>query len=303
MRRLILIALLGSIAQLVDGTLGMAYGVTASTALLITGITPAVASASVHLAEVGTTLASGLSHWRFGNVDWRVVALIGVPGGVGAFAGATFLSSLSTESASVWVAGLLLLLGVYILARFGTGRVRAIVEGRPAGRFLGPLGLVAGFIDATGGGGWGPVANSALLSSGKLAPRRAVGSVNAAEFIVSVAASVGFLFGLGRQNLPFSIVGALLVGGVLVAPLAAWLVSRLATRWLGVGVGLVLILTNARTLLNGLDVATTPRYAVYGALVLGWAAVVFYGVRFAGRRAVAEAERLLDDERDLETAS
>jgi uncharacterized protein len=302
-RRLILIALLGSIAQLVDGTLGMAYGVTASTALLITGITPAVASASVHLAEVGTTLASGLSHWRFGNVDWRVVALIGVPGGVGAFAGATFLSSLSTESASVWVAGLLLLLGVYILARFGTGRVRAIVEGRPAGRFLGPLGLVAGFIDATGGGGWGPFANSALLSSGKLAPRRAVGSVNAAEFIVSVAASVGFLFGLGRQNLPFSIVGALLIGGVLVAPLAAWLVSRLATRWLGVGVGLVLILTNARTLLNGLDVATTPRYAVYGALVLGWAAVVFYGVRFAGRRAVAEAERLLDDERDLETVS
>lgn len=301
MRRLILIALLGSVAQLVDGTLGMAYGVTASTALLITGITPAVASASVHLAEVGTTLASGLSHWRFGNVDWRVVALIGVPGGVGAFAGATFLSSLSTESASIWVAGLLLLLGVYILARFGTGKVRAIVEGRPAGRFLGPLGLVAGFIDATGGGGWGPVANSALLSSGKLAPRRAVGSVNAAEFIVSVAASVGFLFGLGGKHLPFSIVGALLVGGVLAAPLAAWLVSRLATRWLGVGVGLVLILTNARTLLNGLDVATGPRYAAYGALILGWAAVVAYGVRFAGRRAVAEAEHALDEaDRDTE---
>ncbi|HEY9338920.1 MAG TPA: sulfite exporter TauE/SafE family protein, partial [Kribbella sp.] len=271
MRRLILIALLGSIAQLVDGTLGMAYGVTASTALLITGITPAVASASVHLAEVGTTLASGLSHWRFGNVDWRVVALIGVPGAAGAFAGATFLSSLSTESASLWVAGLLLLLGVYILVRFGTGKVRAVIEGRPAGRFLGPLGLVAGFIDATGGGGWGPVANSALLSSGKLAPRRAVGSVNAAEFLVSVAASIGFLFGLGGKNLPFGIVAALLIGGVLAAPLAAWLVSRLATRWLGVGVGLVLILTNARTVLNGLDVAAGPRYAVYAALVLGWA--------------------------------
>ncbi len=302
MRRLILIALLGSIAQLVDGTLGMAYGVTASTALLMTGISPAVASASVHLSEVGTTLASGLSHWRFGNVDWRVVALIGVPGAVGAFAGATFLSSLSTESASVWVAALLLLLGVYILVRFGTGKVRAVIEGRPAGRFLGPLGLVAGFIDATGGGGWGPVANSALLSSGKLAPRRAVGSVNAAEFLVSVAASIGFLFGLGRQNLPLGIVAALLIGGVLVAPLAAWLVSRLATRWLGVGVGLVLILTNARTLLNGLDVAAGPRYAVYAVLVLGWAAIVAYGVRIAGRRAVTEAERLLD-ERELEPAS
>ena len=166
---------------------------------------------------------------------------------------------------------------------------------------------MAGFIDATGGGGWGPVANSALLSSGKLAPRRAVGSVNAAEFLVSVAASIGFLFGLGRQNLPLGIVAALLIGGVLVAPLAAWLVSRLATRWLGVGVGLVLILTNARTLLNGLDVAAGPRYAVYAALVLGWAVVVSYGVRIAGRRAVTEAEHVLEahslDERDLEPAS
>ncbi len=294
MRRLILIALLGSVAQLVDGTLGMAYGVTATTALLITGISPAVASASVHLAEVGTTLASGLSHWRFGNVDWRVVALIGIPGGVGAFAGATFLSNLSTESASLWVAALLLLLGVYILARFATGKVRAVIEGKVGGKFLGPLGLVAGFIDATGGGGWGPVATSSLLSSGKLAPRRTVGSVSAAEFIVSVAASIGFLYGLGSANIPLRIVAALLIGGVIAAPLAAWLVSRLATRWLGVGVGLVLILTNARTLLKGLDVADGPRYLVYGVLVVLWAGVVAYGVRAAGRRPVVEAEKELE---------
>ncbi|MFI7066308.1 sulfite exporter TauE/SafE family protein [Kribbella sp. NPDC050124] len=297
MRRLILIALLGSVAQLVDGTLGMAYGVTATTALLITGITPAVASASVHLAEVGTTLASGVSHWRFGNVDWRVVALIGVPGGVGAFAGATFLSNLSTESASLWVAALLLLLGIYILVRFATGKVRAVLEGRPAGKFLGPLGLVAGFIDATGGGGWGPVATSTLLSSGKLEPRRTVGSVSAAEFIVSVCASIGFLLGLGKENLPLGIVGALLTGGVLAAPLAAWLVSRLATRWLGVGVGLVLVLTNARTLLKGIGVAENLRYLAYGVLVVGWAAVVAYSVRTTGRRADARVER----ERELET--
>ncbi|WBQ02815.1 sulfite exporter TauE/SafE family protein [Kribbella sp. CA-293567] len=294
MRRLILIALLGSLAQLVDGTLGMAYGVTATTALLITGITPAVASASVHLAEVGTTLASGLSHWRFGNVDWRVVALIGVPGGVGAFAGATFLSNLSTESASLWVAGLLLLLGVYILARFATGKVRAVIEGKVGGKFLGPLGLVAGFIDATGGGGWGPVATSSLLGSGKLEPRRTVGSVSAAEFIVSVAASIGFLYGLGSSNIPLGIVAALLIGGVLAAPLAAWLVSRLATQWLGVGVGLVLILTNARTLLKGIGVAEGPRYLVYAGLVLLWAGVVAYGVRIAGRRKAAESAKELE---------
>nr|WP_238356376.1 sulfite exporter TauE/SafE family protein [Kribbella italica] len=279
--------MLGSVAQLVDGTLGMAYGVTATTALLITGITPAVASASVHLSEVGTTLASGLSHWRFGNVDWRVVALIGVPGGVGAFAGATFLSNLSTESASLWVAALLILLGVYILARFATGKVRGVIQGRVGGRFLGPLGLVAGFVDATGGGGWGPVATSALLGSGKLAPRKTVGSVNAAEFIVSVAASLGFLFGLGNENIPYEIVAALLIGGVIAAPLAAWLVSRLATQWLGVGVGLVLILTNARTLLKGLEVGTGARFAVYGVLVALWAGVVAYGVR---RSAAERAE-------------
>jgi uncharacterized membrane protein YfcA len=292
-RRLILIALLGSVAQLVDGTLGMAYGVTATTALLITGITPAVASAAVHLSEVGTTLASGLSHWRFGNVDWRVVALIGVPGGVGAFAGATFLSNLSTESASLWVAALLILLGVYILARFATGKVRAVIQGQVGGRFLGPLGLVAGFVDATGGGGWGPVATSALLGSGKLAPRKTVGSVNAAEFIVSVAASLGFLFGLGNENIPYEIVAALLIGGVIAAPLAAWLVSRLATQWLGVGVGLVLIITNARTLMKGLEVATGARFVVYGVLAVLWAGVVAYGVR---RSALQRAE-----EKELET--
>ncbi|MEV6285067.1 sulfite exporter TauE/SafE family protein [Kribbella sp. NPDC051770] len=292
MRRLILIALLGSVAQLVDGTLGMAYGVTATTALLITGITPAVASAAVHLSEVGTTLASGLSHWRFGNVDWRVVALIGVPGGAGAFAGATFLSSLSTESASLWVAALLILLGVYILARFAMGKIRVVIEGRVGGKFLGPLGLIAGFVDATGGGGWGPVATSALLGSGKLAPRKTVGSVNAAEFIVSVAASLGFLFGLGGENIPYGIVAALLVGGVIAAPFAAWLVSRLATRWLGVGVGLVLILTNARTLMKGLEVGTAGRFTAYGVLVVLWAGVVTYGLRRA--RAAAPEEKELE---------
>ena len=281
MRRLVLIALLGTVAQLVDGTLGMAYGVTATTALLITGITPAVASAAVHLSEVGTTLASGLSHWRFGNVDWRVVALIGVPGGIGAFAGATFLSGLSTDSASLWVAGLLILLGLYLLARFATGKVRAVMEGRPAGKFLGPLGLVAGFVDATGGGGWGPIATSSLLSSGKLEPRKTVGSVNTAEFIVAVAASIGFLFGLGRQNIPYAVVGALLIGGVVAAPIAAWLVSRLSTRWLGVTVSLVLILTNARNLLNGLGASDSLRYLAYAVLVLLWASVVTYST---GRR-------------------
>jgi len=288
-RKLVVVALLGSLAQLVDGTLGMAYGVTATTALLVAGITPAVASASVHLSEVGTTLASGISHWRFGNVDWRVVGLIGVPGGVGAFTGATVLSGLSTESASRWVAALLIGLGLYILARFATGRVRAVVTGRPAGRLLGPLGLVAGFIDATGGGGWGPVATSTLLGSGRLEPRKTVGSVNTAEFIVAVAASAGFLVGLGRQNVPVDLVLALLAGGVLAAPVAAYLVSRVPVRWLGVGVGGLLVLTNARTLLTASGIGTGGRFAAYVAIVALWLAAAVVGARLLRQQRAAVA--------------
>ena len=284
MRKLVVVALLGSLAQLVDGTLGMAYGVTATTALLVAGITPAVASASVHLSEVGTTLASGISHWRFGNVDWRVVGLIGVPGGVGAFTGATVLSGLSTESASRWVAALLIGLGLYILARFATGRVRTVVTGRPAGRLLGPLGLVAGFIDATGGGGWGPVATSTLLGSGRLEPRKTVGSVNTAEFIVAVAASAGFLVGLGRQNVPVDLVLALLAGGVLAAPVAAYLVSRVPVRWLGVSVGGLLVLTNARTLLTASGIGIGGRFAAYVAIVALWLAAAVVGARLLRRQ-------------------
>ncbi|WP_244172521.1 sulfite exporter TauE/SafE family protein, partial [Streptomyces europaeiscabiei] len=157
MRTLVLLALAGLGAQLVDGSLGMAYGVTSTTLLLAMGTNPAIASATVHLAEIGTTLMSGASHWRFGNVDWKVVARIGVPGAVGAFLGATVLSSLSTEVAGPVMSLILLGLGLYVMSRF---TLRGLPEerlGRPLRkRFLSPLGLVAGFLDATGGGGWGP---------------------------------------------------------------------------------------------------------------------------------------------------
>src|SRR5918997_2564181 len=121
----------------------MAYGVTSSTLLLVAGIAPASASASVHLAEIGTTLAAGAAHWRFGNVDWRVVRRIALPGGIGAFAGATFLSSISTEAAAPWMAGILLTLGFYLLIRFARPLTARKAAGPLRGRFLGPLGLVA----------------------------------------------------------------------------------------------------------------------------------------------------------------
>src|SRR5262245_10889952 len=165
MRKLVLLALVGLGAQLVDGSLGMAYGVTSTTLLLAIGTNPAAASATVHLAEIGTCLVSGASHWRFGNVDWKVVVKIGVPGALGAFAGATFLSSLSTETAAPLMSIILLALGVYILIRFTAFGLPTDKLGKPLRkRFLAPLGIVAGFVDSTGGGGWGPVGTPAILA-------------------------------------------------------------------------------------------------------------------------------------------
>jgi uncharacterized membrane protein YfcA len=260
----------------------MAYGVTSSTLLLVAGLAPASASASVHLAEIGTTLAAGAAHWRFGNVDWRVVVRIGVPGAAGAFAGATLLSSISTEAAGPWMSGILLALGMYLLVRFA----RPVVT-RAAGplrrRFLAPLGLVAGFVDATGGGGWGPVATPSLLVSGRMEPRKVVGSVDAAEFVVAGAASIGFLVGLGTGGFVWSTVVALLAGGIVAAPIAAWLVRIVPAQLLGAGVGGLIVLTNARTLMRAFEVAGEVRAVVYVALAVAWAAAAGFAVRVLRR--------------------
>jgi uncharacterized protein len=282
MRQLVLLALVGLGAQLVDGSLGMAYGVTSTTLLLAIGTNPAAASATVHLAEIGTTLVSGFSHWRFGNVDWKVVAKIGIPGAVGAFAGATFLSSLSTETAAPVMSLILLALGVYILVRFTTFGLPRHNLGKPLRkRFLGPLGLVAGFVDSTGGGGWGPVGTPAILASGRLEPRKTIGSIDTSEFLVALAASLGFLFGIGSEGVNFTWVLALLIGGVIAAPIAAWLVRHIPPRVLGSAVGGIIILTNTRTLLRSdwIDAGDGVRYPVYAVIYIVWAAALAYSIR------------------------
>ncbi|BCJ77727.1 UPF0721 transmembrane protein [Catellatospora sp. IY07-71] len=290
MRKLLIMALVGLAAQLVDGALGMAYGVTSSTLLLVAGISPATASASVHLAEVGTTLASGIAHWRFGNVDWRVVRNIALPGAVGAFAGATVLSSISTEAAIPWTAGILLALGMYLLIRFA----RPLRPTRPRPlptRFLSPLGLFAGFIDATGGGGWGPVATPTLLASGSMEPRKVIGSVGASEFLVAGAASVGFLIGLGSEGFVLPTVAALLVGGVIAAPLAAWLVRHVPAQLLGAFVGGLIILVNTRSLLRVAGVEGELGVYAYPLVLAAWAVALSFAVR-AWRRTRAVAPEI-----------
>ena len=308
MKTLILLALAGLGAQLVDGSLGMAYGVTSTTLLLAIGTNPAAASATVHLAEIGTTLASGLSHWKFGNVDWKVVAKVGVPGAIGSFAGATVLSNLSTEVAAPVMALILLALGLYLLVRFTFRGIDRRNLGKPVRkRFLTPLGLVAGFVDATGGGGWGPVGTPALLASGRMEPRKVIGSIDTSEFLVAVAASLGFLFALGNQGVDFAWVAALLAGGLIAAPIAAWLVRHVPPRLLGSLVGGIIVLTNTRTLLRSdwIDAGDPVRYTAYAVIYVVWAAAVAYSFNeYRKDRAqesadalAAEAERLAEAER------
>lgn len=279
MRSLIIFTLVGAGAQLVDGALGMAFGVTASTLLVLSGVAAAQASAAVHLAEVGTTLASGLSHWRFKNIDWSIVAKLGGPGAVGAFLGATVLSSLSTERAAPLMAGILLAIGVYVLLRFSLGRPPGLRGTRTphTAKFLAPLGFFGGFIDASGGGGWGPVTTSTLLSRGKTAPRTVIGSVSASEFLVAVSASLGFLVGLREEflhNLP--IVLGLAAGGVLAAPLAAWLVTKVSPALLGTIVGGVIVITNSQKLITYLGITGGASTAVYLTILIAWAALIGY---------------------------
>ena len=203
MRRLVLLALVGLGAQLVDGSLGMGYGVTSATLLVAAGIAPVAASAAIHFSELGTTLVSGLSHHKLGNTDWRTVGVLAAPGFVGAFAGATLLVNLDTDVAVPVVAVLLIALGTFVTFRFLTPR-RLRFGPRPSARFLAPLGLFAGTLDAVGGGGWGPVGTSSLLASGRLEPRKVVGSVDTAEFVVAVGGSLGFLVGLGAHGIEWA---------------------------------------------------------------------------------------------------
>jgi uncharacterized membrane protein YfcA len=294
MEGLVLLALLavaGFAAQLVDGALGMGYGITSSTILLLIGLSPAAASASVHIAKIGTGASSGLAHHRFGNVDWKVVRRIALPGGIGAFIGATVLSALSTESSRPLSSLFLFVLGIYVVMRYLAGGLRVLRKGTPRLRFLIPLGLIGGFVDATGGGGWGPVATPALLADGRLAPNRVIGTVSASEFVVAVAASAGFIFGIGVAGVRLDYVAALLVGGLVAAPIAAYLVRHMNPRLLGVIVGGFICFTNARTLLAAMGVSDSVFLLVYGAIVIAWMTAVAFVVRAIRRERSAEESR------------
>ena len=282
MQTLILIAIAGLAAQLVDGGLGMGFGVTSTTILImLAGLGPAQASAVVHTAEVGTTLVSGISHWKFGNVDWKVALRLGVPGAIGAFAGATFLSNLSMEAAAPVTSAILALIGINLVWRFSKGRVRRTFSERPhSAGFLGGLGIIGGFVDASGGGGWGPVTTSTLMTLGRTEPRKIVGTVNTAEFLVSVAATLGFIIGLWSDLVDnLAAVVALLIGGAIAAPIAAWMISRVNATVLGGFVGTAIVALNAPKVWNALGVEFGSDWIVQLAIVLIGVTFTIIGIR------------------------
>lgn len=281
MKKLIIFAFIGFLAQLIDGSLGMAYGVTSTSLLLTFGLAPVVASSSVHLAEVVTTAASGISHMKFGNVDRQAVIKLIIPGSIGAFAGACFLSNLPSEIVKPYISLFLLILGVYVLFRF-LFKFSYISEDKPISlsRTLSIfLGLVAGFADATGGGGWGPITTPVLLSRKGISARKVIGTVDTSEFAVAVSASLGFLISIGWEEVNWLWVVTLMLGGVIAAPIAAWLVRKLPSHLLGVIVGGFIILTNIHTLGNAFPLMNEWISFIYFSLFIGWILAIIFAVR------------------------
>lgn len=230
----LLLGAIGFAAQIIDGALGMAFGVLSNAALLVMGVPPAQASAIVHTAEVFTTAGSAASHLYHRNVDWRLVTRLGATGVAGAVLGAWVLSNIDSRVGRPIIAAYLLVMGILILVRAR----RAFAPRATPGRWLPLLGLGGGFLDASGGGGWGPMVTSTLLGSGH-APRTTVGSVNTTEFFVTTAAATTFFVELGVA--PFYDLAALVVGGLLAAPLGGWMVKKVNPRLLMTFVGALVI--------------------------------------------------------------
>jgi uncharacterized protein len=281
MSKLIIFAFIGFLAQLIDGSLGMAYGVSTTTLLLTYGIAPATASASVHLSEIVTSAVSGVSHIKFGNVDKKALFRLIIPGAIGGFSGACFLSSLPGDVVKPFISLFLMLLGLYILARF-----LFMSKGNEQKKFLElskkqaiPLGLIAGFTDATGGGGWGPITTPILLSKKGVEARKVIGTVDTSEFVVAVSTTLGFLISLGWEVVNWQWVIALMIGGIFAAPIAAWLVRKLPNYILGVVVGGFIVLINAHNVLSEWIVQVEFIPFIYCLIVVGWFLAIFISIK------------------------
>ena len=225
-------------AQLVDGALGMAFGVICNTLLVaVMGVAPARASANVHIVETFTTAVSGVSHALHGNIDRGLFLRLLIPGVIGGVAGAYLLTNLDGNTVKPFVLGYLIAVGIYLLIR---GLMFPPKVSKP--KVVEPLGLIGGFMDAAGGGGWGPIVTSNLLVQG-VEPRKVVGTVSAVEFFLTTIVSATFIYHLGLEDFATATIG-LLIGGVVAAPLGALFAKRIPMKLMLVLVGTVLTITS-----------------------------------------------------------
>lgn len=234
--------MVGFLAQMVDGAIGMAYGITSTSVLLSLGVPPATASACVHAAETFTTGASGIAHWKLGNVDRKLLWRLAVPGVLGGVIGAYVLSNVDGNMLKPYISGYLLLLGLFIIYK-AVHKRHSFIDEPPNN--VAPLGFFGGMVDAMGGGGWGPIVTSTLLGQGAK-PRYAIGSVNLAEFFVTLAISSTFFLTVGLELWP--IITGLILGGVIAAPFAALAAKHIPAKILMIIVGIVIVLLSARTI-------------------------------------------------------
>ncbi|HEX2052539.1 MAG TPA: sulfite exporter TauE/SafE family protein [Actinomycetota bacterium] len=272
MDELLIVFLAGFAASFVDGALGMGFGPASSSILLGTGLSPAAISTTVNLAKVATGITAGVSHWRFHNIDRSLVLRLAIPGSVGALLGVTVLASVDGDRLRPFLTALLLLMAFRILLRFS----RALPKSRDGGK-LGeagrldydsrgvPVAAVAGGVTNGLIGAWGPVVTPFLLHRG-VSPRYAIGCVNTAEVAVAIVASGSLLASVGGGGVNVAVVVAMLAGGVLAAPIAAWTIRFIPARALGVAVGGLLLLTNVRELANYAGLGGI-RWAAYGAVI------------------------------------
>jgi len=254
---LIVFFIIGYVAQFIDGTVGMGYGAFSATLLIGMGIMPVLASASIHTAEIFTTLFSGISHFKLGNVKKEWLLLLAIPGVIGGALGAYFLTSIPGNTMKPYVAGFLLIMGIVVLYRFipmrkasdSTRLSKTLSNPKFSSRKIVLLGFIASFFDAVGGGGWGPIATPGLILTEDEEPRKVIGTVNMVEFFVTIAIAVTFFIFLGTEEYDWQMIGLLLVGGAIAAPVAAYLCKKLPARILGILVGFALVGYNLRTIL------------------------------------------------------
>ena len=241
---ILIFIVVGFVAQMIDGALGMAYGVSSTAFLLSIGVSPLAASASVHIAEVFTTGMSGLSHLKFGNVDKKLIKRLLIPGIIGGVLGAYILTSIPGKTIKPFMSGYLLIMGVLIVYRIFKKSKHRDVHSK-----LTPLALVGGFFDAIGGGGWGPIVTSTIVARGHN-PRYAIGSVNLSEFFVTVAEAATFITLIGLVH--WQVIVGLIVGGVIAAPFAALVCKKLPSKALLAIIGVLIIALSTRTILQAL---------------------------------------------------